>query len=113
MRPLHARIVDELVEEYRSDPHTVAIMLFGSLARGEETRTSDVDIEIISRSAQEWDFRQTEQRYGIPIDLVICPKDDLLDHVERYPYLCYEYLRERIIYDPEGFMARIREQLKK
>jgi predicted nucleotidyltransferase len=87
-------------------------MLFGSLARGEETEGSDVDIEVVSEDAQEWEFRQTEQRYGIPIDLVICPKDHLLDQVERYPYLCYEYLRERIIYDPDGFMTRIRDRLE-
>lgn len=111
MRPLHSRIVEEIVEEYRNDPGTVAIMLFGSLARGEETEASDVDIEIVTTTAREWELRKYEHPSGIPVDLVICPKEHLLSQIERYPYLCYDYLNEMIIYDAHGFMGNIRARL--
>ena len=112
MKPLHHRIVDDLVEEYRENPGTVAIALFGSLARGEEKDTSDVDIEIVTTNAHEWELRQYEHPSGIRVDLVICPKEHLISQVERYPYLCYDYLHERILYDPQGFMAAIKSRLE-
>ena len=113
MRKVHQKIVNEIVEEYKKNKSTLAITLFGSLARGEERKDSDVDIEIISEDAKKWKLKQDDEKYGIKIDLVICPKKHLLYQVEKYPYLCYDYLSEKIIYDPKGFMKDLKEKLKK
>jgi len=112
MRKVHLKIVNEIIEEYKKDKSTLAITLFGSLARGEEREDSDVDIEIISEDAKKWELKQDDERYGIKIDLVICPKKHLLHQFEKYPYLCYDYLGEKIIYDPKGFMKDLKEKLK-
>lgn len=113
MRDVHQKIVNEIVEAYRRDESTVAITLFGSLARGEEREDSDVDIEIVSEDAEVWELQQDEERYGIPIDLVICPKEHLLHQFERYPYLCHDYLNEKILYDPRGFMKDFQKKVKR
>ena len=113
MRKVHQKIVNEIVKKYKKDKSTLAITLFGSLARGEERKDSDVDIEIISEDAKKWKLKQDDEKYGIKIDLVICPKKHLLYQVEKYPYLCYDYLSEEIIYDTKGFMKDLKEKLKK
>jgi hypothetical protein len=43
---------------------------------------------------------------------VICPKEHLLHQFEKYPYLCHDYLSEKIIYDPKGFMKDLKKKLK-
>jgi predicted nucleotidyltransferase len=111
MGEIHQRIVNEIVDEYKEDESTLAITLFGSLARGEEREDSDVDIEIISTSAKKWKLLK-DKKYGLDIDLVICPKTHLLHQVDRYPYLCHDYLSEKIIYDPTGFMVDLKNKLR-
>ena len=111
MPKVHYKIVDEIAEEYKKDKSVIAIALFGSLARKEERSDSDVDIEIISENAKEWELLK-KKKYGIEIDLVVCPKKYLFHQVEKYPYLCYSYLGEKVIYDPEGFMKEVKRKLK-
>lgn len=112
MKEVHQKIVNEIVQEYKKDKSTLAITLFGSLARGKEREDSDVDIEIISEYAEKWELKKEDERYGIKIDLVICPKNHLLNQFDRYPDLCYDYLTEKIIYDPKGFMKDLKIRLK-
>ncbi len=109
---IQRKIVNEIVEKYKRKPEIIAITLFGSVAKGEERKDSDLDIEIISRSAKKWRLLK-RKKYGIDMDLVICPKKHLLDQIKKYPYLCYDYLFEKIIYDPKGFMKDIKKKLKK
>ncbi len=113
MRKIHQKIVNEISKKYKKDKSTLAITLFGSLARMEERDNSDVDIEIISENAKKWKLKQDDKRYGIKIDLVICPKEHLLHQIEKYPYLCYDYLSQKIIYDPKGFMRDLKHRLKR
>jgi len=111
MTEIHQKIVNEIVEKCKKDKSVIAITLFGSLARGEERKDSDVDIEIISEIAKKWRLLK-KKKYGIKVDLVICPKKHLLHQMEKYPYLCYDYLSEKIIYNPNGFMNELRKKLK-
>ncbi len=112
MTKIHYKIVDEIVERYKKDKSVIAIALFGSLARKEERPDSDVDVEIISENAKEWKLLK-RKKYGIKIDLEICPKKHLIHQMEKYPYLCYSYLSEKVIYDPEGFMEEVKKKLKR
>ena len=110
-KSIHHKIVTEIIEEQKKDRSVIAVTLFGSLARGKERANSDVDIEIISTSAKKWQLLK-QNKYGIKIDFVICPKKHLLRQMEKYPYLCYDYLHEKIIYDPQGFMKKVKKKLK-
>ena len=74
---------------------------------------SDIDIEVISAKARKWKLKQDDKRYGIQIDLQVTPKNKLLRNVKEYAYLCYDYLTEKVLYDPNGFMVEIRKELKK
>lgn len=111
MTEVHQKIVNEIVNKHKKDKSVVAITLFGSLAREEERPDSDIDIEIISESAKKWKLLK-KKKYGIEIDLVICPKKHLFHQMKKYPYLCYDYLSEKVIYDPKGFMKEVKRKLK-
>ena len=113
MLEVHKKIVKEIVNEYKKNKSTVAITLFGSLARGEERYDSDVDIQIISGNAKKWELKQDDVRYGIKIDLVICPEKHLIYQFDNYPYLCYDYLNEKIIYDPKSFIKGFQNKIRK
>jgi hypothetical protein len=39
--------LDQLLEKARADPEVLAVMLFGSTARNEETASSDVDVSLV------------------------------------------------------------------
>ena len=110
MTELHKKIVNEIVEEQKNNSKVIAINLFGSVAEGDERPDSDVDIEIIINEGKEWKWFK-QNKYGIHIDFVSCSKNHLLYQIEKYPYLCYGYLDEKVIYDPEGFMKEVKKKI--
>ncbi len=105
----HAQIVERLTGLYECEPGTVAILLFGSLAKGTGTPTSDVDLEVITSAVSEWRLEKSEQE-GIAVDLVLCPLGHFQDQVRTLPYLSYDYLSMRCLFDPGGLFAE--EQAK-
>jgi len=111
VKSVQQKIVDEIVKEWKDKPDVVAINIFGSVAEGRERPDSDVDIEIIIDGKVDWKF-ENEKRYGLRVDVVLCSKEDLLDIVEKYPYLCYEYIYEKFVYDPQGLMQDVLKRLK-
>ena len=110
MTRIHKRIVDEIIEEQKKNSKVITINLFGSVAEGNERPDSDVDIEIIINEGKEWKWFK-QNKYGIHIDFVRCSKNHLLYQIEKYPYLCYGYLDEKVIYDPEGFMKEVKKKI--
>ena len=110
MTELHKKIVNEIVEEQKKNLDVIAINLFGSVADGKERPDSDVDIEIIIDKGKEWTWIK-KNMYGIHIDFVICSKNHLFHQIKKYPYLCYGYLDEKVIYDPEGFMNEVKKKI--
>ncbi len=111
MTEVHLRIIDELVERFRDDNSVVTIALFGSWAKGSGRRDSDIDIEVVSKSANKWRLSR-EEKYGVQIDVVVVPHDQFLRQIENYPFLCYDYLSEKILHDPHGIMEKARTDLE-
>lgn len=111
MTEIHLRIVGESVERYRGDNSVIAIALFGSLARGSGHRDSDIDIKIVSKSANKWQLSK-EEKDAVRIDIVVAPHDQFLRQIENYPFLCYDYLSVKFLHDPYGIMAKARTGLE-
>ena len=107
---IHQRIIDRLLDQYRMRPDVVAITLFGSLAKGGAHPGSDIDMEVISTAAPKWEFLKKEHD-GIAVDLVFVPKAYLEDLIRRYPFLCYDYISEKILYDPDVFFAKAQAEV--
>src|SRR3989338_6912364 len=111
MPEIHKKIVDEIIGEESIKPDTIAINLFGSLAKGNERPNYDVDIQIISKEDKSWSL-ENKEKYGIKIDFEVCPAKKLIERAEKYPFLCYIYLNSKVIYDPNGFMNEILEDIR-
>ena len=109
---IRQRIIREVVKEKKKDPKVVAILLFGSMARGNHNKKSDIDIEIVSnKDALRREFK--EKRHGIVVDFEIWPKEKLIKRIDNYPFLSYPYLEEKILFDPTGLVKEIKRKLNK
>ena len=108
---VQSKILKKIVEEESKNADVIGINVFGSVARGEERPESDLDVEIISTSAKEWNY-STKVIDDVYVDYIICPKDFLLMRVEKYPYLSYGQYTNKAIYDPTGFTREIKDRLR-
>jgi predicted nucleotidyltransferase len=106
----HQRIIDQLLDQYRKHPNIVAITLFGSLAKGGAHPGSDIDIEVISTAEPGWKLVKNEYD-GIAVDLVFVSKAYFENLIQRFPYLCYDYISEKTLYDPDDFFVRAQAEL--
>jgi predicted nucleotidyltransferase len=71
----HSEIARELYSLAAGDPYVLALYLFGSRGRREETDQSDVDVGILFRQPQPLKEvlrleDELERRLGLPVDLV-------------------------------------------
>lgn len=108
---IHQKIIKEELAELKKDPNVVSVLLYGSLARGTANKNSDVDIEIVYNNGK---YKDTHHfRYKIKVDNEYWPKQMLSERIEKYPFLSYPYLEEKILYDPTGFAKNIQTRLKK
>ena len=72
-RELLRAVVNDLVAD---DPEVVSVVLFGSAARGEARRDSDIDIAVLTSNDKEWErrwrFREdVEHRFGGSCDVLV------------------------------------------
>src|SRR6266568_2915381 len=104
-----SKVLRKIIEEESIKTDVVGINVFGSVARGEERPESDLDVEIISTSAKEWNY-STKIIDDVYVDYIICPKDFLLMRVEKYPYLSYGQYANKALYDPTGFIEEIKNR---
>jgi predicted nucleotidyltransferase len=98
-------IVKQSVNDLSRRQEVQAIFLFGSVAKGKASATSDVDLIIVCKEARF--HMQVEEFEHIPIKIVAVPPDGLEDTVEsevnqgQYP----SFAGGKILYDPQGILA--------
>lgn len=68
LRKIYESEVIDLIKEEYNIPE--AIILFGSYARGEDTKRSDIDIAIITKQKKELDLKKYEKKLKRPIQLL-------------------------------------------
>jgi predicted nucleotidyltransferase len=89
----HKRQITEFVEKNRTDENVVAIILIGSLARGDEREGSDLDVNLIVRTKKE------------ESDIT---KDDLLFAATNANELTrWSYTRAKVLYSLDDEIAEI------
>lgn len=70
-------LLEEIVRDsVGSDSGVVTVVLFGSAARGDGTRDSDVDLAVLIEDGREWNGRidlhaAVEHRFGGPCDILV------------------------------------------
>lgn len=98
-----ASVVEAIVRRYRPEK----IILFGSLARGEDSEESDIDLLIVKRTATRRIYRRIEALKGIPrsvpLDvLVLTPEEiDFLEK-EQSPFIREILAEGKVLYERES-----------
>jgi predicted nucleotidyltransferase len=103
----HWGLLRALRQALRTEPNVRLAVLFGSLARGEESEFSDVDLLVALRDetagAVAGLSARLGERIGRDVQLV------LLEEVERSPALMLDALNDgRVLVDRDGVWARLR-----
>jgi predicted nucleotidyltransferase len=98
---VHRRLLREVLDDARRDPHVIGVMLTGSLARGDAYPGSDLDVHVLLRDGCSRAFC-AELRRGILVECSYADEARARSRLERDPMHVYAYLDGRILYDPEG-----------
>ena len=77
----NAQIIDQMVKRIAELFHPEKIILFGSMARGEDTYDSDVDLLVIMRVVDDRRKLMVEMRravtgMGLPKDIIVLSSDE-------------------------------------
>jgi predicted nucleotidyltransferase len=79
MQAGHAAVLAQLVETAKSDRDVLAVILFGSEARGEARAESDVDVCLVLEDKRLDTLGQSQKRMGylasVDLDIQIFPAD--------------------------------------
>ena len=102
----HHEIVKELVEKYSKKKEVIGIYTFGSLAKGNATEKSDVDIEIVFEKRSKGYELINKTTKGIKIDLSMVREDIFIRDFTDYLYINYAGRYYKILYDPKGILKK-------
>jgi len=100
-------IVENFIEELKSNEHTRGILLFGSYARGDQRPTSDVDIFVLVKDTA---WRDVVERDGQTFEMVYASFDLAKDFYASHPNdAVQQWTDGKILYDPDGEMVEIKK----
>ncbi len=104
-KTIQEEVAEEVIEELKQDSDIVGIEIFGSIARKEIKPTSDVDIQVTSKSTTKTKLVCGERR-GIEYHYFVMPLAAVERMKEMYLFLfCPE--PSIIVYDPTGILAEL------
>ena len=102
--PVDERVLQEIVGRIVEAAHPLRIIVFGSVARGEQGRESDVDLLIVMpegthRRLTAQMLYQRLRGMAVPIDLVVTTESALERHKDNPGLVYHAILREgRVLY---------------
>jgi predicted nucleotidyltransferase len=92
---------------------TYAIGVHGSLAHGDDTDGSDIDVLVVTLRARAGPRPARRRIGGIIVDLDVVSRDDYLRHARTldtaWPLTADAFLTTKAIYDPDGWHDRLRD----
>ena len=102
--PLDPRILDAIIRRIVEIAQPEKIILFGSAARGEMTRHSDVDLLVIKKGADGLDLMgqiyRKLSRVGAAVDVIVVSPQDVERYGDSHALVIKPALREgRVVYD--------------
>ena len=104
-KTVQEEVAEEVIEELKQNSDIVGIEIFGSIARNEIKETSDVDIQVTSKSAIKTELVCGKKK-GIDYHYFVMPFVAVKRMKEMYLFLfCPE--PSIIVYDPTGILAEL------
>jgi hypothetical protein len=90
-----------------------AVGVHGSLAHGDDTEVSDVDLVVITRSPHIGPSPGARRIEGVIVDLSVIGADEYLRHARTlttsWPLVADQYLTTKPLHDPDAWLPRLRD----
>lgn len=110
-----------IAEEISRNEQVVAVILFGSLARGEATEESDIDMLVVTEREMEDELNDAVYRlmfkYDVPVEAVFLTYEDLLINLQAKTMFSFGLLEGyKVVYDRggvENLLSIKKEEIKK
>jgi predicted nucleotidyltransferase len=97
----HNQIIQRLLEEAKTDPNTLALLVFGSVALGTHNEKSDVDLIVILIDYAPSSGIENKMIDGIKVGTIFFTYEVLADSVEEVPYLLHILGNAKLLFDRE------------
>jgi len=108
---LAEQITDALRDRY--GPYVQAVGVHGSLAHGDDTDTSDIDLLVVTRTARSGPHAGIRRVAGTIVDVDVVPAEAYLREARtltsRWPLAADRYISTKPLHDPDGWFPRLRD----
>lgn len=105
------RVADAVRDRYGNQVQAIAV--HGSLAHGDDTDASDVDLVVITRSARTGPPPGSRRIDGVVVDLGVIHADEYLRHARTlttsWPLAADQYITTRALHDPDSWFPQLRD----
>jgi hypothetical protein len=102
---------NEVRRRYPAD--ILAIGVHGSLAHGDDTDLSDVDLVVVTHRAQAGPSASARRIDGVIVDIGVIASEEYLQHARTlsmsWPLAADRYVTTKPLFDPEGWFDRLRD----
>lgn len=105
------RITELLRERYGAQLQAIGV--HGSLAHGDDTTSSDVDLVVVTRQVRTGPPPGTRRVDGVIVDLGVITGEEYLRHARTlttsWPLMADQYITTKALHDPDGWLPRLRD----
>jgi hypothetical protein len=105
--PVVARVVTAALATAEADPAVLGLMVKGSLARGERYPGADIDLHalVVNGTGRTTHVATVD---GVMVETAYWDEPKFLRRLDEEPSTVYGLIEGRVIYDPDGRIARLR-----
>lgn len=104
-------VADVLRQRWGSELQAVGV--HGSLAHGDDTESSDVDMVAVTRNRRGGPGPGTRRIDGVIVDLSVVAAEEYLRHARTlttsWPLVADQYITTKALHDPDGWLPRLRD----
>ncbi len=105
----YEELLQKIVAEAHADREIIGILLTGSMARGDALPGTDIDLRFILTEGASRPF-DSQPRDGILVERTYADATAERDKIETNPMNVYAHLDGRILHDPQGVLASLKQQ---
>lgn len=105
----HKQIIETLTSSYESDENNLALLVTGSVARDEQTETSDLDLLVISNEKRPFEEKLID---GVVVEIKTNTVDGFIQKIKDEPMNVYQWLDAKVIFDKENVSEKIITEAK-
>jgi hypothetical protein len=105
------QVADALRRRWSMELQAVAV--HGSLAHGDDTDASDVNLVAVTRTARTGPTPGTRRIDGVIVDLGVISADEYMRHARTlstsWPLMADQYITTKALHDPDAWLPRLRD----